>query len=190
MNQKNRKRIMWIIIVVILIIPLGIVLFMKQPPFGRLPRGQRLERILKSPNYRDGKFQNLTVTEQITSDKSKGGMMLDFLFRKIDGLRPETDLPVVKTDLKLFRRDEDVLVWMGHSSFFIQMEGKRILVDPVFVMASPVSFVNRPFPGTNLYAPDVAFRPTKPCGSPICCKPPPELSISVEIRGMTTILQR
>src|SRR5699024_5550636 len=42
----------------------------------------------------------------------------------------------------------------GHSSYLIQTGGKRILVDPVFCMASPVSFVNKPFKGTELYTPD------------------------------------
>lgn len=28
------------------------------------------------------------------------------------------------------------------------------MVDPVFCMASPVSFVNKPFKGTELYTPD------------------------------------
>ena len=46
------------------------------------------------------------------------------------------------------------MVWFGHSSYLIQTGGKRILVDPVFCMASPVSFVNKPFKGTELYTPD------------------------------------
>ena len=51
-------------------------------------------------------------------------------------------------------RNEEILVWFGHSSYLIQTGGKRILVDPVFCMASPVSFVNKPFKGTELYTPD------------------------------------
>ena len=46
------------------------------------------------------------------------------------------------------------MVWFGHSSYLIQTGGKRILVDPVFCIASPVSFVNKPFKGTELYTPD------------------------------------
>lgn len=47
-----------------------------------------------------------------------------------------------------------MLVWFGHSSYLIQMGGKRVLVDPVFCMASPVSFVNKPFKGTDIYQPE------------------------------------
>ncbi len=41
-----------------------------------------------------------------------------------------------------------------HSSYLLQVDEKRILVDPVFCMASPVSFVNKPFRGTEIYSPD------------------------------------
>ncbi len=36
----------------------------------------------------------------------------------------------------------------------MQLEGKRILVDPVFYVASPVSFINKPFKGTDVYYPE------------------------------------
>ena len=45
------------------------------------------------------------------------------------------------------------MVWFGHSSYFIQVDGKCILVDPVFCVASLVSFVNKPFKGADAYKP-------------------------------------
>ena len=33
--------------------------FVNQPSFGRAPQGERLERIKKSPHYKDGEFRNL-----------------------------------------------------------------------------------------------------------------------------------
>lgn len=145
---------MWITLAIIFIVFVGIIIFINQPEFGRLPQGERLERIQRSPNYREGKFQNISPTQQITSDKSIIGSALDFLFRKVEGLRPEINLPVIKTDLKKIGKKEDVLVWLGHSSLFIQANGKRFLVDPVFISASPVSFFNKPFKGTDLYTPN------------------------------------
>ncbi len=145
---------MWIFFSIILILFVGVTIFINQPSFGRLPSGERLERVRNSPNYRDGKFQNLSPTIQLTSDKSIVNTMFDFLFRKVEGLRPVTDLPTVKTGLKQFRKDEEVLVWLGHSSLFIQTNSKRFLVDPVLVNASPVSFINKPFNGTKIYTPD------------------------------------
>ncbi len=154
MKKKKRRRIICVTLSSILAVFVIMTTFFNQPSFGRSPRGERLERIKKSPNYRDGKFQNISPTQQITSEKSKIGTMFDFLFRKVKELRPETDLPTVKTDLKQFGRDEDVMVWLGHSSLFIQLDGKRFLIDPTLVKAAPVSFVNKPFKGTKIYSPD------------------------------------
>ncbi|MCL1910604.1 MAG: MBL fold metallo-hydrolase [Leptospirales bacterium] len=113
-----------------------------------------MEKVQASPNYRDGKFQNRLPTPRIPDDKSGFRMMYDFLFRKAENSRPDKALPVIKTDLKQLEIKEDVLVWMGHSSLFIQAGGAKFLIDPVLVMASPVSFVNKPFAGTELYKPD------------------------------------
>ena len=127
--------------------------FVNQPSFGRAPQGERLERIKKSPHYKDGEFRNLHSTVMMTSQKGRLGVFWGFLFKKETDLRPETEIPVIKTDLSKISKDENVLVWFGHSSYFIQIDGKRILVDPVFCGASPVSFVNKPFKGANAYKP-------------------------------------
>ena len=46
------------------------------------------------------------------------------------------------------------LVWFGHSSYLIQIDGKRILVDPVFSgNISPVPiYTNKSFKGTDRYS--------------------------------------
>ena len=145
---------LWIVLAVIGIICASVFIFINQPSFGSLPQGARLERIKRSPHYRDGQFNNLHPTQMMTSDEGRFGAMLSFLFRKTENLRPENEVPVIKTDLHKLGRDENVLIWFGHSSYFIQVDGKRFLVDPVFCMASPVSFVNKPFKGTDVYKPE------------------------------------
>lgn len=147
---------MWfgIILAVLAVICIIVFFFINQPSFGRLPQGERLERVKRSPNYRDGQFHNLSQTLMMTSDKGRFETMFEFLFRRTKGLHPEHAVPVVKTDLHRLQRDKDLLVWFGHSSYFLQTGGKRFLVDPVFCMASPVSFVNKPFKGTDVYKPE------------------------------------
>lgn len=142
------------ILVIIALLAVSVIAFINQPSFGRTPRGERLERVKRSPNYRNGAFQNQHETVMMTSDKGRFEGIWEFLFRKIDGLRPEQPIEVIKTDLHQIAPDEEVLVWFGHSSYLIQTGGKRILVDPVFCMASPVSFVNKPFEGTDVYKPE------------------------------------
>lgn len=80
--------------------------------------------------------------------------MYDFLFERQERNRPDHALPAVKTDLKALDPKENLLVWFGHSSYLIQADGLRILVDPVFETASPLPFFNRPFEGTDLYKPE------------------------------------
>lgn len=154
--MKKQKKRMWfgIIVGIIGILCISVFAFINQPSFGRLPQGARLERIKRSPHYHDGQFNNLHPTQMMTSDEGRFGAMLSFLFRKTENLRPENAVPVIKTDLHKLKRDENVLIWFGHSSYFIQIDGKRFLVDPVFCMASPVSFVNKPFKGTDVYKPE------------------------------------
>lgn len=137
-----------------LLLVLAAFLFMQHPMFGKLPEGVRLERIRQSPNYKDGSFRNQSPTKMILSNKSMPRMLWEFLFVKVKDLKPAEKLPAIKTDLKKLAPDEDVLVWMGHSSLYMQISGKRILIDPTLVSASPISFVNRAFPGTDIYHPD------------------------------------
>lgn len=142
------------LLLVIVLLAVAVALFMSHPRFGRAPRGARLERIMRSPHYRDGEFRNLQPTPQLTSRKGRMGVMYDFLFEKRERNRPDHAITAVKTDLKALDRDENLLVWFGHSSYLIQVDGRRILVDPVFESAAPVSFLNKPFEGTDIYKPE------------------------------------
>ena len=64
-----------------------------------------------------------------------------------ENARPQP-LPLVNTDLAGLPSGEDVMVWLGHSSWYLQLAGKRILIDPVFSdYAAPFSFINKAFPG-------------------------------------------
>ena len=121
--------------------------------FGRLPQGARLDKIKCSPNYRDGKFMNQHATPRLIS-KNKVALLMKFMFRNSKDLRPDREVQVVKSDLKSIDIQENILVWFGHSSYMIQIAGKRFLVDPVFYKAAPISFANRPFKGTDAFAAD------------------------------------
>lgn len=144
----------YIVASILTVLTLTGIAFVNQPSFGRLPRGERLERVKRSPQYRDGKFHNQHPTALMTSGKGRIRAMGEFLFSKKDRLYPEQPIPAIRTDLKTLSPDEDWMVWFGHSSYLLQLNGKRILVDPVFYSASPVSFINRPFAGTAIYRPE------------------------------------
>lgn len=119
---------------------------------GKSPSGKRLERIQKSPNFRDGAFQNIHETPQMAEGYSFGKVLFDFLFRKPKNLKPSEAIPSLKTNLKELSLATDLLVWFGHSSYYMHLNGKRFLIDPVFSnSASPIPRTNKPFKGSNEY---------------------------------------
>jgi L-ascorbate metabolism protein UlaG (beta-lactamase superfamily) len=126
--------------------------YFKQPQFGKLPSGERLEKIKKSPNYKNGAFQNISITPDLTDGATYFTVTKEFFFGKNKRAFPIDEIPSHKTNLLNLDSKQDVLVWFGHSSYFIQLDGKRILVDPVFSgAASPFSFTTKAFKGTDRY---------------------------------------
>lgn len=122
--------------------------------FGRAPRGERLERMRNSPNYSDGAFHNLQPPDERPESEGSFSGSIGGFFSKPADLRPTEPIPAVKTDLKQLDRREDILVWLGHSALFLQIDGIRILTDPTLVTGSPVSFANKAFDVEYAYTPD------------------------------------
>ena len=144
---------MIIILAIVAVFAIVTVLFMQQAKFGKKPSGERLELIKKSPHYKDGKFENLSHTPTLTEGYSYMGVIKKQLFGDKSRRSPKINLPSVKTNLKDLSPDENVLVWFGHSSYFMQIDGKKIVVDPVFSgNASPINGTVTSFKGTNLYS--------------------------------------
>ena len=129
------------------------ILFISQPSFGRLPQGERLERVRKSPHYDGTQFVNEVETAFSTGNRTKLGVWKDYVFGDKTLLFPDTALHVIKTDLKSLPQDRDWIVWFGHSSYLMNLSGKKVLVDPVFYKGSPVEFANKMFLGTDIYKP-------------------------------------
>ena len=110
---------------------------------GAAPEGKRLARIQRSPNYRDGAFRN----PDATSSTPEGGTM-QMLRRWLGGKEqrvPPGPMPIVT----LTRADFDTppasglrATWLGHSSVLVEIDGARILLDPVWARrASPSSLI-------------------------------------------------
>ncbi len=132
----------------------GSYLFLRQKFFGKYPANGRLARILKSPNYRNGAFQNLSPTEVMPKEVSKIEMLKKFM-NKSKNNEHQQPLPSVKTDLKNLTAETPTIVWFGHSSYLIKSKNINILVDPVFSgNASPVSFMVKAFEGAHTYGVD------------------------------------
>ncbi len=121
--------------------------------FGRNPSGKELEKVQASPNYRDGSFTNLMPTK-LMDNASLASVLWKFINKPANTLPPKP-LPSVKTDLRSLPGDAPVIIWFGHSSYLIKINGKHILADPVFSgHASPFSFSAKSFAGTDVYTTD------------------------------------
>jgi len=153
------KRAVKYMVVSVFVVACGLVLaacvLVNHPKFGTAPEGARLEALRKSPNYVDGEFRNLIDTPKFTQDAGTFSILLNHMLHPPERLTPEQPIPSVKTDLKALDPSTDMVIWLGHSSYYIQLGGKRMLLDPVLSdHAAPFSFLNKAFAGTNIYTPE------------------------------------
>ena len=101
---------------------------------------RRQERLAQSAHWAEGRFENPRDSLPIES-KGSGGTFFKFLF--VSGERePEPPLPVTKVlpaSLLEPPADSVRVTWFGHSSVLLEIEGRRVLCDPVWSeRASPV----------------------------------------------------
>jgi L-ascorbate metabolism protein UlaG (beta-lactamase superfamily) len=122
--------------------------------FGKTPSGKDLEKIIASPNYKEGIFQNISPTKTMAGKVSYPKLLWRFM-NKPKNTAPPKPVPAIKTDLNSLKEDAPVILWFGHSSYFIRINGKTILVDPVLSgYASPFSFTAKSFKGADIYKPE------------------------------------
>jgi L-ascorbate metabolism protein UlaG (beta-lactamase superfamily) len=149
------KKILKFVVITIFVLGVATFLFMLQPSFGKLPKDARLERVAQSPNYRDNRFQNRIETPALAEGVSYFGVIIDF-FGKGVNREPADTIPSLKPDLQADMGEKPAIIWFGHSSVLIKVNGKNILVDPVFSeRASPVQYAgSKSYPGTMIYTAD------------------------------------
>ncbi|AWM12543.1 MBL fold metallo-hydrolase [Flavobacterium sediminis] len=128
---------------------------------GESPKTKQKEQFNTFSNYANGKFQNITTTPALREGESMLKVLWEF-FKKHPETEPKFPIPSVRTDLKAISKNDEVLVWFGHSSYFFQTHGKTFLVDPVFSgNASPIPGSVKAFKGADDYnaedMPDIDF---------------------------------
>lgn len=141
-----------IVILIIAILVVAVALWLRHPQYA----APDVSVAPDTPNYRNGQFYNgpqyAPLTASPTRSTSTWALWYQFLFGKDPDSIPARALPSQKTDLHRLDPARDVLIWMGHSSYFLQLNGLRFLVDPVFSPgASPVPGTNRAFAGASVY---------------------------------------
>jgi L-ascorbate metabolism protein UlaG (beta-lactamase superfamily) len=151
----------WLVRATVLLAAVGAVLaaagwvLLSQPQFGARMAGARLERALASPQYRNGRFINLEP-ETPTS----AAALRNYLVRQFSGdevREPPAPLPVVAVDKAALGAAPSPsglrAFWIGHASTYVELDGLRLLMDPVFAeWASPLPVGPRRF-----HAPPIAL---------------------------------
>jgi L-ascorbate metabolism protein UlaG (beta-lactamase superfamily) len=113
---------------------------------GARPAGLRRERIHASTRYRDGRFHNTAPLVSTMSEgvnlKKRLGIMSEF-FRGGPGRFPSVALPV-ESPLEAWARPAETglrATWLGHSTVVLEIDGVRVLTDPVWgERVSPVTW--------------------------------------------------
>ncbi len=145
------KKRYWIPLVTLASIPVAVYLFLQSPVFGARPSAEDKLRFAASPVYNPekGVFQNRRpdVLEQMRSDSFSFALLKEYLSQRVDA-RPSEPMPERVPDMAKFLEisEHTKLIWLGHSSFLLNISGTIILVDPVFSnTASPFSFTTKRF---------------------------------------------
>ncbi len=112
--------------------------------FGAVPTGERLARIRRSPQFVDGQFRNPVPTRQLLNGSALP--MARTQLSREGRLRraPVGPIPVHRPAAEDRRRPPASglrLTWMGHSSVLVEIDGRRVLFDPVWgERCSPVTW--------------------------------------------------
>lgn len=144
-------RSLLIFLSVTLLLTIAVMSFVKlAPQFGAAPSGKALEKITLSENYHEDHFVNLIPTSMDMKVKDGVKVMYEWLFNA-DSRMPDKPLPVA------FQKKAEsevvapvALTWYGHSALLLEMDGKKIFLDPMLGnAASPVAFMTKRFAYTE-----------------------------------------
>ena len=110
-------------------------------PFGKHPSGLRLERMQGSARYRDGEFHNL---HPVLPGLKAGAMPSIGDFLCSSGQRVPLAPPPTFDPRQSWNSAPETglrVTWLGHSSLLVELDGVRVLTDPVWGdRVSPVGF--------------------------------------------------
>ncbi|WP_441251506.1 MBL fold metallo-hydrolase [Kitasatospora sp. McL0602] len=108
---------------------------MRTDAFGAEPRGERLARILHSPNFADGAFQNPVPTRRLVYERTPLEISRAQLTADRARRVPAAAVPLHRPRPIDFAAAPDSglrLTWLGHATVLAELDGRRVLFDPVW----------------------------------------------------------
>lgn len=133
--KKILKQIMIYLGLLIVVLILAYIAFVNfYPSFGGEVSKERKEQYATSKQFKNGHFANAKDVPKDPSFSEILSMSRKFFFEKVENAKPNQDLKVEKIDSIAIADyvSPTRLIWFGHSTFLLQMEGKNILIDPMF----------------------------------------------------------
>lgn len=70
-----------LIISIFVFLAIAVITFTRQPNFGKNPFGERLARIQQSPHHKNGQFNNLSRTPQLTEGANFFTILMRYPFK-------------------------------------------------------------------------------------------------------------
>jgi len=133
---------------ILVIAIIGFAFIKLSPQFGGDHTAEDKSRYQASGHYEGGTFQNLIETNMDMDFKNIMKTMYQFI-TGAPNRTPEKPLPIIERASKEIAGYSGAarLMWYGHSSFLLQLDGKNFLLDPMFgKVAAP-----HPWLGSNRY---------------------------------------
>jgi L-ascorbate metabolism protein UlaG (beta-lactamase superfamily) len=121
--------------IIVLLLLVGVFFIYTSPQFGRKATAKELSSYTESKNFTKGKFENLGGVKMKSFSFGEYVDLTFKFFRKQPNAIPSGIVPVEKVDslaLANYSYEKPKIIWFGHSAVLIQIEGKTILLDPMF----------------------------------------------------------
>lgn len=118
----------------LLLITTVIVIFINtSPEFGGDPTEDDIKKYRATGHYIDGEFKNYQLTKMEFSFNQIVEVVGDYFDDSVNNM-PRIPLLIIKQDSLFLEqtKQESKLIWFGHSAFLLQLDGKNILLDPMF----------------------------------------------------------
>jgi L-ascorbate metabolism protein UlaG (beta-lactamase superfamily) len=132
--KKLLRMTLFLILSIVIVFAIAVAAFMNfHPVFGEKANADQIKQYQKSKNFKDGIFQNGTKTIMEMGFWTGLKMIPEYLNKT--GREPKFDIPVRKLDsLEIQKRigQEARLTWFGHSTFLLEIDGLKVLIDPMF----------------------------------------------------------
>jgi L-ascorbate metabolism protein UlaG (beta-lactamase superfamily) len=129
-----------IVTTILLLLLLAAIALVSCASMGASPKKDRTDMYQASANYKDGTFRNVIPVNMKMED---GMISMAMKFFLSNGRKPKSPLPTSPLSASDFSDtpQELQIAWLGHSSTILDIDGIRLLIDPVFDSASPIPFI-------------------------------------------------